>query len=67
MSKTETPVTDEITITTPFYWSRIGVAGAREKGLRINQGRGFVFVADDEILPLANALADHLAATNHNN
>ena len=63
----KTAVTEDLSITAPAWWSRGGVGGPRVKGIRINEGRGFAFVADDEILPLANALADHLAANNHNN
>lgn len=58
------PVTDGISIVAPSWWSRDGIGGHRVKGIRINEGRGFAFVADEEILPLANALADHLANNN---
>ena len=57
-------ITDDLSITSPSWWSRGSTKGPRQKGIRITEGRGFIFLADDEILPLANALADHLANNN---
>src|SRR5699024_1707101 len=58
------PVTDGLSITAPSWWSRDGIGGHRVKGSRICEGRGFSFIADEEILPLATALADYLANNN---
>ena len=54
-------VNENLRILTEFVWRReSNSTGPREHGIRIGQGRGFIFVADDEILPLATALADLL-------
>lgn len=34
--------------------------GPKRNGIRIGRARGWVFIPDHEILPLATALADHL-------
>lgn len=54
------PIADGLSITAPSWWSREGIGGQRVRGIRINEGRGFAFIADEEILPLATALADYL-------
>ena len=59
------PIADGLSITAPSWWSRDGIGGQRVRGIRINEGRGFAFIADKEILPLATALADYLANNNH--
>lgn len=59
-------VTEELKITAPSWWSRAGIGGPRRKGIRIEEGRGFAFIADDEILALANTLAEYLANNNSN-
>ena len=57
----EITVTEHLRITTEFVWRRdSNSSGPRENGIRIGQGRGFIFVADQEVLPLATALADLL-------
>lgn len=61
------PIADGLSITAPSWWSRDGIGGQRVRGIRINEGPGFAFIADEEILPLANALADLLANNNQNN
>lgn len=54
-------VNDNLRITTEFVWRRDPArTGPRENGIRIGQGRGFIFVADQEVLALATALADLL-------
>lgn len=60
------PIADGLHITAPSWWSREGIGGQRVRGIRINEGPGFAFIADEEILPLANALADYLANNNSN-
>ena len=57
----EITVNENLRITTEFVWRRgPDRSGPRETGIRIGQGRGFIFVADQEVLPLATALADLL-------
>lgn len=42
-----------------FRWaSELG--GPKEHGIRIDRARGWIFVPNDELLDLANALADHI-------
>ena len=57
----EITVNENLRITTEFVWRRDSSrTGPRETGIRIGQGRGFIFVADQEVLALATALADLL-------
>ena len=57
----EITVNENLRITTEFVWRRDSSStGPRETGIRIGQGRGFIFVADQEVLALATALADLL-------
>lgn len=42
-----------------FRWaSEFG--GPKKHGVRIDRERGWIFVPNDELLALANALADHI-------
>ena len=59
------PIADGLSITAPSWWSRDGIGGQRVRGIRINEGPGFAFIADEEILPLAHALADLIANNNN--
>lgn len=59
-------ITPDLILTTDTWWAREGPGGTRKHGIRISEGNGWAFIADDEILPLANALANHLANTNNN-
>ena len=48
------------TTATPTSWGSTPDALKRD-GMRIQRGPHFVFVPDDELLSLANSIADHLA------
>lgn len=42
-----------------FRWAD-EYGGPKKNGIRIDRARGWIFVPNDELLDLANALADHI-------
>ena len=56
-------MTDPDFHTKRFTWAD-EPGGPKEHGIRIDRARGWIFVPDHEILPLATALADHLEGIN---
>lgn len=57
-------MTYETKVKTGYYWAdKLG--GERRRGVRIERGRSHAWFPDEDVLAVANALADYLEQQNH--